>query len=81
MLKWIRIKIASYYASKRQYDKYCAWRGVHLGLGATGRCLACGFTKPINIPPAVAHRLELRAVETVRERNSRIRGEARRYGI
>ena len=80
-VKGLRGRVSDFLFSKKLYAFGCFVRGSHLGQKQVGRCLACGkpaawYQARITRTPA-----EMRLIETVYERNTRIRRQAREHGL
>jgi hypothetical protein len=69
------------------YRLACKIRGFHVGLKLTGYCLKCGKTsvpKEINqraVSRTIDRPTQLRTLESIRERNDRIRKSVKAYGL
>ncbi len=65
----------------KAYKLGCLIRGSHIGQSQVGRCLACGKLASWYQVTLTRTPSELRLIETTYERNSRIRNEAKEYGL
>lgn len=80
-VKGLRGSIGDFLFSKQLYKLGCFVRGSHIGQQQVGRCLACGkpaawYQTTIARTPA-----EIKLIETIYERNQRIRRQSREHGL
>lgn len=56
-------------------------RGRHIGQQQVGRCLACGKPAPWFQVTIIRTPAEIRLIETIYQKNQRIRREAKEHGL